>query len=96
MHRLLVIAVFGLAFTVPCVAIDSENIQIVEAMIDAVNDRNLGALDNYGAPDVVRHSAATPEVVVTNLDEFRDFLTADISTIPDSIQEIDIIFGAGE
>ena len=81
---------------VACADGEPENVRIVTAMIEAVNDRDLDGLDDIVAQDVVRHSAATPEIVVTNIDEFREFLAADISTMPDSVQEIDIIFASGE
>ena len=74
---------------------DSENVKVVRAMIEAVNSRNLDALDGLIASDVVRHSAATPGVSVTSLEEFRAFLEADLEGVPDSVQEIEIIFGSG-
>ena len=74
----------------------ADNTETVRTMIDLVNQRNLDALHTVIADDVVRHSAATPGVVVTNLDEFKAFLEADFSGIPDSVQEIDIIFGGGD
>ena len=90
-----IIAMLSL-LAVACVADEAENVRIVSAMIEAINDRDLDGLENVVAQNVVRHSAATPDVVVTNINEFRDFLVADISTIPDSVQEIDIIFSSGE
>jgi predicted ester cyclase len=82
--------------TLPCKADETDNVRVVSAMIEAINSRNLGGLDAIVSPNVVRHSAATPGVVVTSLTEFRTFLEADIATIPDSVQEIDIIFGSGD
>jgi len=63
---------------------------------EAINDRNLDALDAFVSPTLVRHSAATPGLNVTSLDEFRAFLETDIAAIPDSVQTIDIIFGSGD
>ncbi|MFR9801452.1 hypothetical protein ACL02T_04000 [Pseudonocardia sp. RS010] len=40
----------------------------------AMNERRLDDLDALIAPDVVRHCEATPAVVVTDLDELKDFL----------------------
>ena len=73
-------------------AAEDENMAIVQGMIDTINARNLDLLENYVAHDVVRHSAATPGVNVTNLDEFRTFLQADIAAVPDSVQEVDLMF----
>jgi len=86
----------GLVWLVPCFAGESENIAIATAMVDAINSRNLEALDNLVAPDVVRKSAATPGVTVENLDDFKAFLRADFSAVPDSVMTIDVIFGNEE
>lgn len=80
----------------PCLADEVENIRIATAMTDAINARDLGALDSFVAPDVLRHSAATPDFVVTNLAEFKAFLEADFSAVSDSVQKIDVIFGGGD
>ena len=55
-----------------------------------------GGAGFIGSNFVRRVLRKRPDVVVTNINEFRDFLVADISTIPDSVQEIDIIFSSGE
>ena len=91
-YALVMLAVCSLT----CRADEAGNVRIVTAMIETINSRYLGALDALVSRDVVRHSAATPGVVVTSISEFRAFLEADISTIPHSVQEIDIIFGSGE
>ena len=69
---------------------------LVKAMTEAINSRDLAALDAFVSQSIVRHSAATPGVVVTNLGEFRAFLETDFSTVPDSVQTVDIIFGSGD
>jgi steroid delta-isomerase-like uncharacterized protein len=80
----------------PCLAGETENIQIVTSMAEAINARDLEALDDLVAQDIVRHSAATADLTVTNLDEFRAFLRSDFATIPDSVQTIDLIFANDE
>ena len=65
-------------------------------MAEAINARDLEALDELVAQDVVRHSAATPGVTVTSLEEFRAFLVSDFATVPDSVQTIDVIFANDE
>jgi len=80
----------------PCLAEEVENVRIATAMTDAINARNLDALDEYIAPDVMRHSAATTGVVVTNLSEFKAFLETDFAAVSDSVQKIDVIFGGGD
>ena len=96
MIRLLYILPILLLGSAPTLADDAENMAAVISMIETINDRRLDDLGDYVADDIVRHSAATPSVVVTNIDEFRAFLTADIASTPDSVQEIDIIFGSGD
>jgi predicted ester cyclase len=75
---------------------EAENIAAVRGMIETINQRDLDGLSQFVSDDVVRHSTATPGVVVTNLAEFRTFLVNDIATMPDSVQHIDIIFGSGD
>ncbi len=60
----------------------------VEAMIAAINGRDLDSLDEVVAADVVRHCQATPDVTVANLDDFKAFLRQDFAMVPDSVVEI--------
>jgi len=60
------------------------NERIVLAMIEAVNERDFDALDAVVATGMRRHSAATPDVKVESLDDFKAFLEADLATFPDS------------
>ena len=85
---LLVLAISGY-----CLADEADNVQIAEAMVDAINDRDLDRLDQFVSQNVVRHSEATAGVVVTNLAEFKAFLESDFSAVPDSVMKIDVIFG---
>ena len=80
----------------PCFAGELENIRVVTAMVEAINDRDLDRLDTLVADDIVRHSAATEGVVVDNLDQFKEFLRADFDGVPDSVITIDVIFGNSE
>ena len=82
--------------TLPCMADEVNNVRIATAMTDAINARDLDSLDSFVAPDVLRHSAATPDVVVTNLVEFKAFLATDFAAVSDSVQKIDVIFGGGD
>jgi predicted ester cyclase len=65
-------------------------------MVQAINDRDLDRLNEFLAPDIVRHSAATAGIAVTNLEEFKDFLRTDFAGVPDSVITIDIVFGNDE
>jgi predicted ester cyclase len=79
--------------TVNCHAGEKENVHLARTMVEAINARNLAALDELVAPDVKRHSIATAGVTVSNLDEFKAFLNEDFAAVPDSVMEIDVIFG---
>ena len=93
MRRLFVLLISALLCSAPCIADEAENIQLAESMVKAINDRNLDRLDHLMSPNVVRHSAATAGVIVTNLAEFKAFLQSDFSAVPDSVMKIDVIFG---
>jgi predicted ester cyclase len=65
-------------------------------MTEAIDAREFAALDGVVAADVIRHSNSTPDVKVSNLQEFKEFLKADLAVFPDATQEINIIFGTGD
>ena len=92
MTRLLLL-LLALALCVPCQADESQNVAIAKAMVAAINDRDMDALDSLVSSDVVRKSAATAGVTVNSLAEFKAFLKADFSAVPDSVMKIDVIFG---
>jgi len=87
------LALFALA---SCSPEPLDGTKIVTAMTEAINARDLDRLDEFVAENIVRHSNATPGVVVTNLGEFKAFLKADFATVPDSVMTNDVIFGNGE
>ena len=95
MNRHIITAMLLLVFAATAIAGEVENVTIVKSMIEAIDNRNLDALDDLVTADVVRHSAATPGVSVSNIAEFKEFLKADFAVCPDSKQEIEIIFGSG-
>lgn len=96
MKRHALILVFVSLCSLPCAADDAANVRTATAMTAAINARDLDALDEFIAPDVLRHSAATPDVVVTNLAEFKAFLETDFASVSDSVQKIDVIFGGDD
>ncbi len=68
---------------------ETANAALVRQMIDALNHRDLDALDALIAPDIVRHCAATAGVTVHSLDDFKAFLRSDFATVPDSVITIE-------
>ncbi len=86
-----------LAFASAAVSADEgQNVDTVRTMMELINQRDLDALGTVVADDVHRHSNATPGVVVTSLDDFKAFLETDFASIPDSVMDIDMIFGGGD
>lgn len=77
-------------------ALEERNEQVVLTMMDAVNARDLDALDTIVAPNMVRHSAATADVVVRSLDDFKAFLQADFAMVPDSRMTVNRIFAGDD
>jgi predicted ester cyclase len=90
---LLLLLVF---LSLPAIADEEQNINTVRTMVELINQRDLDSLHTVVAENIVRHSAATPGVVVSNLDEFIAFLETDIAGAPDSVQTIDFAFGSGD
>ena len=80
-----ILVLFASTAASPSAATDEEaNKALVLAMIEAVNARDLDALDAIVAADVVRHSAATTGVAVRSLADFKTFLEGDFAAVPDS------------
>jgi predicted ester cyclase len=77
-------------------ALTSEKKALVTAFFDAMNGHELDALDIVLASDVVRHCPATPDVIVTSLAQFKDFMRADASAFPDSCQTPVLMVEEGE
>ncbi len=57
---------------------------IVMRFGEAMNNRNLDALDEIVAPDFVRHCQATPWVNVRGREDFKQFLRDDWQGVPDN------------
>lgn len=95
--KLGMVGVLVLAFALcACSPQPADNVEIVEGMINAINQRNFDALNKYVSPIIIRHSGATPGVTVTSLEQFVDYLNHDVASVPDSVQTIEIIFNAGD
>jgi predicted ester cyclase len=72
-----------------------QNKTLVRRLWDAMNNRQLEALDELLAPDVVRHCEATPGVDVRSLEQFKDFMRQDAAVFPDSVQTITHLVAEG-
>jgi len=72
------------------------NKEIVRRMVEAVNARNFAALDDVVAPNLERHSTATPGVEVHSREQFVAFLRKDLEGVPDARQEIQSMVAEGD
>lgn len=63
---------------------EERNEATFHAMVEAINARDLDALDDLMAEGIVRHSQSTPGVEVRSLDDMKAFLRTDFATVPDS------------
>lgn len=64
---------------------------IVKRMVELINDRDFTALRDLLAPDLKRHSGATPWVTIENREQFIDFLHQDLAGVPDAHMEVDFL-----
>ena len=92
----LVVCLVGISAPVLAGKLEKKNKETVRRMIEAVNARDLEALDDLVAYNVHRYSGATPDVEVKSLEQFKEFLRQDFVAVPDSEQEIQLLFGEGD
>lgn len=59
------------------------NTEVVNKFFDAINSQDWDALDNLVIYDIVRHSQATPDVQVKNLEEFKELQKGFLQSFPD-------------
>jgi len=72
-----------------------KNKQLFTRGVEAINNRDWEALDDLIAPNYVRHCQATPDVEVTSLEDFKQFLKQDTATFPDSRMTIQYLVAEG-
>lgn len=96
MRRRLAALCLGLICLAPCHADEIDPVAAARSMVEAINARRLNDLDRWVAPNVVRHSGATPGVQVRSLADFKVFLEADFAAVPDSVMEVHRAFSDGE
>ena len=72
------------------------NKALVREFNDAVNAHGPDRLDAVVAPDFIRHSQATPDVVVRSLDDFKAFLAANHAVFPDEKVSLSSLVAEGD
>lgn len=72
------------------------NKSLVRTFSEAENARNYDALDHVVANDIVRHSAASPDVQVTNREALKAFMGANATAFPDYTTSVEMIVAEGD
>jgi steroid delta-isomerase-like uncharacterized protein len=72
-----------------------QNKAIVTKAFEVVGNGDFDQMGNYIAENYVRHSQATPGLVVESLDDFKAFIRQDRLAIPDQILEIKNLVAEG-
>ena len=74
----------------------AKNKILVRRFEEAMNKRQLDALDEVVAPNFVRHCQATPNLDVRSLEQFKDFLRQDVAVFPDNTQTFTQVIAEGD
>ena len=82
--------------TSPAVQQAEKNKQLFVRGVEAINSRNWEALNDLIAQNYVRHCQATPDVKMTSLEEFKQYLKQDAATFPDSRMSIQQLVAEGD
>jgi len=81
------IVIVGLATVMSCVCEPCDegmrNKELVAEAFAVVEAGEFDKLDQFIAADYVRHCQATPDIEVTSLEEFKEFLAKDRETVSD-------------
>lgn len=73
-----------------------ENKSLFNRFGEALNTRNFDSVRELLAPDFVRHCQATPDVIIKNREQFIEYLKADDSSFPDSVQTAELVVAEGD
>jgi steroid delta-isomerase-like uncharacterized protein len=74
----------------------AQNKILVRRFQEAMNTRQLDALDEVVAPNFVRHCQATPNLDIRSLQQFKDFLRQDVAVFPDNTQAFTRVIAEGD
>jgi steroid delta-isomerase-like uncharacterized protein len=81
------VVIVALVMVLSCVCEPCEegkkNKELVAEVFAVIEAGDLDKLDQFVAADYVRHCQATPDVQVTSLEEFKEYLARDRATVPD-------------
>lgn len=69
---------------------------LLQRLVEATNTRQLDVLDEFIAPNFVRHCQATPQLDVRSREQFKEFLKQDATTFPDNTVTLTHILAEGD
>jgi predicted ester cyclase len=99
MRRVLpgIVVVVGVVVLAACICEECDQVrtnkELVADAFKAVEAGDLDTLGTYIAADYVRHCQATPDVVVTSLDEFKEYLRHDREAVPNPTLTVHRLIG---
>ena len=74
----------------------AENKDLVRRFVTASNELDFAALDQIVAPDVVRHSQSTPDLVITSVEDLKAFLEQDAATMEGASVDVHTMVAEGD
>lgn len=94
---IIVTIVFGVVGCKDAEIIRSQESKTVAAKaFEVVGSGDFGNMDNYIAENYVRHCQATPELNITSLSQFKEFIRQDRQAIPDQRLEVKKLIAEGD
>lgn len=91
--------VLGLGITLSCqdpaITLAQQNKEMVSKAFEVVGSGDFDNMGNYIAENYVRHSQATPDLKVSSLEEFKEFIRTDRMAVPDQRLEIHHLVAQG-
>lgn len=75
---------------------EEENKALVQAFSEAENARDYDTLDELLAENFTRHSSATPDFKITNREEFKEFLSANVAAFSDYSTSTEMMVAEGD
>ena len=93
---LLIFLVGIMGCTDPNLALAKQNKELVAKAFEVVGNGDFDNMGNYIADNYVRHCQATPDLNITSLSAFKDFIREDRKACPDQQLEVIKLIAEGD